>query len=415
MLDFIIKNNYNIGEIMDKITKKFDSATPLLWPPKDEKCRIIKIFIVIFKRAVAFTKSFEWKNNTYWTNQIHALKPEDISNLSVMKVIRSLKTTGVFNFTPNEDQKTWFIQALTARTFTTLKTCIPLFANTRLFVEEPENPLETSSIKKYRFPSQKELTFGLHTTTLSNIICTNELEFDTEKVQNLVEELIESKPDLSQVDHTRHCSLRCPDIQNNPLKSLIALDNGHPFYDNLIKKMLAYIKTLPTDKAQEILDHKDNFPLGSMPAACFLIRQGRDHLAIEAYKAGATINLLPSDNYKTDLELACASFGTFLESRKEEGSKCVDYMLDQLLKTKTRLTEKIKNDCLAALKKGSYLQNLNYCTFVDDSFSDMYRLSDTGQELSDKQQLSMKFAYTKTNQSHFESLIKCLETYPYIL
>ncbi len=185
-------------------------------------------------------------------------------------------------------------------------------ANLRLFAIESDNYM---GIKLYRPATNEEIgsppapprinhnaTLPYNTTTtLANIICSNAFHFQPDAVLTLVRKLIQVKADFQAIDYSS-----CPVgwyIQNNPLKHLIALGSMTTAYDEAIKELITYIGTLEEKEKQAIFTHKDNYSLGSIPLAAFLIRQGKEDLVFPLVKAGYRVS-------EEELILAAKSFAT---------------------------------------------------------------------------------------------------------
>lgn len=262
-------------------------------------------------------------------------------------------------------------------------------ADARLFVQEPtENellsaarqPVGTARLKRYAEanPSQinapaaaqeeidsyvpiandqgnftREILDALrsknHTTTLANIIARNELHLSPGDVSRLMKKLMEVKADFSAVDYTDiigdHYLL--PHIQNNPLKSLIALGGTNRDYDALISELIAHIQQredLTEEQKRSCLSKRDTYLYGPMTHVHFLIRQGKEDLAVQAIRAGASVS-------EAELLLACASFGTTSRERPG-GVTCVDLILERL----PSLSRETKETCLKNLRRASLHQ-----------------------------------------------------------
>lgn len=188
-----------------------------------------------------------------------------------------------------------------------------------------------------------------HTTTLANIIAGNELHFSPVEISRLMRKLMEVQADFSAVNYTDvigdHYLL--PHIQNNPLKSLIALGGTNRDYDILISELIAHIQQredLSQEQKRACLSQRDTYLYGPMTHVYFLIRQGKEDLAVQAIQAGASVS-------EKDLLLACASFGTTSRERPE-GVSCVDLILERL----PSLSRETKAKCLQSLKRASLHQ-----------------------------------------------------------
>lgn len=227
-------------------------------------------------------------------------------------------------------------------------------ANLRLFAVEPQ---ASGGKKQYQMASKVQAEksgcpIGTqsysnsynHTTTLTNIVATNECHFTHQQVEQLIDRLIELKVDFSAVDYTSFQGQWAfyPSIQNNPLKSLIALGSGTNEHDAVLKRLIQYIGSLPEEKKQEIFEHRDNFPLGNMRPLYFLIRQGKEDIAIELVRQGSKVT-------EEDLLLACHSFGTSALERPR-GVLCVEVLYRA---HRSILSPQTRDACKAALQKAS--------------------------------------------------------------
>lgn len=203
------------------------------------------------------------------------------------------------------------------------------------------------------------------TATLTNIIATNELQFSPQEVNQLLDRLIEVRADFTSIDRTSVCGFE--DIQNTPLKSLIACGSGNNDYDSALAKLIDYINTLPLEERTKIIMHPDRFPGGTMTPLYFLIRQGKEGLALKLLKA---YEIGPEDeaelkkgvqapelhltgNLRNDeFLLACHSFGTSKEIRL---GSCVKAIMELIRKRNLKLLAK-KNCYIDALIEFSSMQ-----------------------------------------------------------
>ena len=242
---------------------------------------------------------------------------------------------------------------------TLLKMITPETCNVRIYVKEPlsgvsEGDLLTKfkdkKIKEYAIASDeqiraKEMPHGNdvspdslynHTTTLANIIATNELDYSPQDVTQLVNKLIEMKADFTAVDYTNfqgHSGF--VSIQNNPLKSLIALGSCNTDYDQAISRLIDYIGSLPEQTRQKIFSHKDRYVLESMSTIFFLIRQGKEDLALKLVEYGAPME-------PRDLIFACKSFGT-VPGKEHDQAECIKKMYKSLA---SKLSQEQRRNCL---------------------------------------------------------------------
>lgn len=209
--------------------------------------------------------------------------------------------------------------------------------NTILFVKEPEKfgkkkiySLATNEQKnapvyqKYGDPTEDGLR---HTTSLANIIATNELNYTADEVKKLMRKMMSLKADFSVVDYTNfRGSPEFFSIQNNPLKSLAALGyemNQFFAFDDIIEELIDYVGKLDVEKSSKILDNVDTYQYDDLSLVDFLLKQGKEKLALKAIEAGAQVTC------KT-LMLACTSFGTSDHTKTEKGIDCIEMILFKL-------------------------------------------------------------------------------------
>ena len=185
-------------------------------------------------------------------------------------------------------------------------------ANLRLFAIESDNYM---GIKLYR-PATNDEEIGSPRRRLASIITQHfpiirpprwlissaaTPLFPARCRINFIRKLIQVKANFQAIDYSS-----CPVgwyIQNNPLKHLIALGSMTTAYDEAIKELITYIGTLEEKEKQAIFTHKDNYSLGSIPLAAFLIRQGKEDLVFPLVKAGYRVS-------EEELILAAKSFAT---------------------------------------------------------------------------------------------------------
>lgn len=240
--------------------------------------------------------------------------------------------------------------------------------NARLYVVEPplnhdmnpDHPRKVyyaassmqSSAKPMPWPAQGQEPVRSsgqnHTTTLANVIATNELGFSPENYIGLFDKLMEVNADFSALDYTDY--FYYPDtapfysIQNNPLKSLIAKGSGNATFDSTISHLLRHIGSLPDEAMKKsILNARDAFPWGGMTPVYFFIRQGKEDMALEAIQNGADVS-------EEDLVLACHSFGTSFAERPR-GVECIDEIIRRLSNSGVKLSRRTYDSCLSAMKK----------------------------------------------------------------
>jgi hypothetical protein len=172
------------------------------------------------------------------------------------------------------------------------------------------------------YPSEEEYMSDKnnHTTTIANIIATNELGFTPLQVNQLIEKLIALKADFSRVDFTalKGDPENWAHLQHHPLKSLIRLGGGNSDYDASILSMIQHIGSLKEDQKHHIFDETG----GQFTPLRLLILQGKEDLALEIVNRGAHVESL-------DLVRACQSFGTTARERPQ-GQALVGALMDAL-------------------------------------------------------------------------------------
>lgn len=226
-------------------------------------------------------------------------------------------------------------------------------ANTRFFVQEP---VVGRPKKHYKLATHEQiaaqgcprgeefLPAHNHTTTLANILMTGELGLSPQQTNAIIRKLIEVKADFSAVDYTTFPFLGNFSMQNNPLKSLIALGSKNSHYDETLKLLIRYIGSLPEAEKHKIFDHQDHYPL-PMSTLTFLIRQGKEDIACEFLRCGAHV-------CETDLLMACDSFGS-TSIERPTGIPCVEYILSALLQQNGSVSMKTIDGCLSALRQAT--------------------------------------------------------------
>jgi hypothetical protein len=158
------------------------------------------------------------------------------------------------------------------------------------------------------------------TTTLANIIATNELNLTEHQMFDVFRLLLEKRVDLAALDKTCYLSaaLTTEACHNNPLKSLIVAAQGAPKVQELIQLLILSLKQRSQAEINRIVNNDDNFKYGPMSPANFLLRLGLEHFALQLYQHGAKTT-------ESDLLLACASFGTTPYAR--EAASCIQHII----------------------------------------------------------------------------------------
>lgn len=216
---------------------------------------------------------------------------------------------------------------------------------------------------------------AIGTTTLANIIATNELNFTPEQMSALFYKLMEVNADFEAIDRTLYLGMSdFRDIHNTPLRSLIAASAGNTQYDEIIKTFIHYISTLPADIKSCIIDnaidnYKGNHNEVGMSPAYYLIRVGKEDLALQLFNIGASVQCdmdgtkinnttglssNPEQFIASDLLcLALASFGT---SQEKVPGKCIKAIFKRIREQKVKLHPN---------NKKTYIEALTQFTLID--------------------------------------------------
>lgn len=189
------------------------------------------------------------------------------------------------------------------------------------------------------------------TTTLANIIATNELNLTETQMFDVFSLLLEKGVDVAGLDKTCYYSedLTTNASHNNPLKSLIVAAKGAPKIVTLIQLLITSLKSLPGKKRASIINNVDHYVFGSMTPAAFLLRLGFEHLALQLYRYNARPDA-------TELVLACASFGT--TSYTKEAGECIEYIIKNLRTVSKEIFEDAYKN-LAYCSQGYLIDKLN--------------------------------------------------------
>lgn len=169
------------------------------------------------------------------------------------------------------------------------------------------------------------------TTTLANIIATNELNFSSTQMVTLFRELMTKQVNFATLDQSPYLSLIYPRSGNNPLKSLIVSSLGDYELIKLLHDFISYIENNITHEERFfIINNQDNFEYESMRPAEFLLRLGHEDLALRLYNLGA----LPTPQ---GFRFACSSYGT--TTHYEEAMRCIHLLMNSLDLDETDLLE----------------------------------------------------------------------------
>ncbi|HAT1658914.1 TPA: hypothetical protein I8Y75_001020 [Legionella pneumophila] len=180
----------------------------------------------------------------------------------------------------------------------------------------------------YLNPGNKDIEL---TTTLANIIATNELNFSSAQMVALFRELMIKEVDFTAIDQSPYLNLIHPKSGNNPLKSLIAASLGDPEIIHLLHDFISYIENkTPHDEQLLIINNQDNFEFEAMRPAEFLLRLGHEDLALRLYKMGAQPTVQA-------FRLACSSYGTTIHY--EEAMECIQVLMNSVELDETDLLE----------------------------------------------------------------------------
>ncbi|HBC0466766.1 TPA: hypothetical protein I8Y90_000790 [Legionella pneumophila] len=184
--------------------------------------------------------------------------------------------------------------------------------------------------REYGYPNPGNKDIEL-TTTLANIIATNELNFSSAQMVALFRELMIKESDFTAIDQSPYLNLIHPKSGNNPLKSLIAASLGDPEIIHLLHDFISYIENkTPRDEQLLIINNQDNFEFEAMRPAEFLLRLGHEDLALRLYKMGAQPTVQA-------FRLACSSYGTTIHYK--EGMECIQFLMNSIDLDETDLLE----------------------------------------------------------------------------
>ena len=118
---------------------------------------------------------------------------------------------------------------------------------------------------------------------------------------------------------------------------MIALGSQNSNFDQTISQLIDYIGSLQKETQQIIFSHKDRYLLGSMSLIYFLVRQGKEDLALKLVKLMAPLE-------PHDLLFACFSFGT-VPGKASVQAECIREMYKRLT-----LSKEDQQKCFTALK-----------------------------------------------------------------
>ncbi|HEO1472991.1 TPA: lpg1106 family Dot/Icm T4SS effector [Legionella pneumophila] len=229
-------------------------------------------------------------------------------------------------------------------------------------------PLATK--REYGYPTDGDQNNEL-TTTLANIIATNELNFSSAQMVALFRELMIKGVDFTAMDQSPYLNLIHPKSGNNPLKSLIAASLGDPEIIHLLHDFMSYIENIVTrDKQLLIINNQDNFEFEAMQPAEFLLRLGHEDLALRLYRMGAQPTVQA-------FRLACSSYGTTIYY--EEAMECIQFMMNSVELSETDLVE--GKNSLQKASPGQYnemltriLRSLQEDSKLDTGHSSLYEM-----------------------------------------
>ncbi len=229
-------------------------------------------------------------------------------------------------------------------------------------------PLATK--REYGYPTDGDQNNEL-TTTLANIIATNELNFSSAQMVALFRELMIKGVDFTAMDQSPYLNLIHPKSGNNPLKSLIAASLGDPEIIHLLHDFMSYIENIvPRDKQLLIINNQDNFEFEAMQPAEFLLRLGHEDLVLRLYRMGAQPTVQA-------FRLACSSYGTTIYY--EEAMECIQFMMNSVELSETDLVE--GKNSLQKASPGQYnemltriLRSLQEDSKLDTGHSSLYEM-----------------------------------------
>lgn len=216
----------------------------------------------------------------------------------------------------------------------------PKYLNQRIMVKShitiegdeltPPHWTALATKREYGYPTDGNQNNEL-TTTLANIIATNELNFSSAQMATLFRELMMKGVDFTAIDQSPYLNLIHPKSGNNPLKSLIAASLGDPEIIHLLHDFMSYIENkIPHDEQLLIINNQDNFEFEAMQPAEFLLRLGHEDLALRLYRMGAQPTVQA-------FRLVCSSYGTTIYY--EEAMECIQFLMNSVKLDETDLLE----------------------------------------------------------------------------
>ncbi|HAT1802133.1 TPA: hypothetical protein I8Z04_000783 [Legionella pneumophila] len=249
----------------------------------------------------------------------------------------------------------------------------PEYLNQRIMVKShrtiegderiPPHWTSLATKREYAYPTDENPSNEL-TTTLANIIATNELNFSSAQMVALFRELMIKEVDFTAIDQSPYLNLIHPKSGNNPLKSLIAASLGNPEIIHLLYDFISHIENkIPGDQQLLIINNQDNFEFEAMQPTEFLLRLGHEDLALRLFKMGARPTVQA-------FRLACSSYGT--TPHYEETMECIQFLMNSVELHEMELLEG-----KSSLQKASPAQYNEMLTRILHSLQDDSKL-DTG-------------------------------------
>lgn len=281
-------------------------------------------------------------------------------------IIKDSELLDLLNSSIDKDEKYY-------RLISIIRSQSPKYLNQRIMVKShimiegderiPPHWTSLATKREYAYPTDGNPSNEL-TTTLANIIATNELNFSSAQMVALFRELMIKEVDFTAIDQSPYLNLIHPKSGNNPLKSLIAASLGNPEIIHLMYDFISHIENkIPGDQQLLIINNQDNFEFEAMQPAEFLLRLGHEDFALRLYRMGAQPTVQA-------FRLTCSSYGT--TPHYEEAMECIQFLMNSVHLDEMDLLEG-KN----SLKKASPAQYTEMLTRVLRALQEDSKL-DTG-------------------------------------
>lgn len=247
---------------------------------------------------------------------------QKLANPTLM--IRDIKLPELLNSSLERDEKFNLLRSFILTHDTEhLNQKIRVNSHTTIEKEKHIPPCWATTVAKREYSYLAPIIQDSHlTTTLANIIATNELNFTSLQMASLFRALMAKKVNFSTIDESPYLNLIHPKSGNNPLKSLIVSCFNEPEITDLLHDFIGYIGSdIAPDERLFIINNQDNFEYESMRPAEFLLRLGHEDLALHLYHMGA-------EPTPQAFRLACSSYGTTIHY--EEAMECIKFLMNCL-------------------------------------------------------------------------------------